>query len=222
MTDKEAALLHLLVEGKWDVQESTCWEWNMGKAKGGYGKMSTQRDGRSVTVYASRVALRSRLGRPIVPGMQALHTCDNPPCVNPNHLYEGTPKQNTKDMISRGRRADSHIKGGLATRRLTEKQVTEIRTRVTEGAVQKRMAEEYGVSAQTISNVVNGTLYGLSGVEVPHKKRSASRKYSSETVREAKSKARSGAPLYKVEEEYGMSKGTMTRIMQGKIYPEIE
>lgn len=220
MTDKEAALLHLLTEVKWDVLENGCWEWNKGKAKGGYGKMSTQVEGRSVTVYASRVALRSKLDREIGHGMQALHTCDNPPCVNPDHLYEGTPKQNTSDMITRGRRADSHIKGGLATRKLTLEQVLEIRERVTSGAVQAKMSEEYGVSKQTISNVVNGALYGLPGA-VPHRQRAARRKFDDEVIIRAKKLASLGVKLSKIEKDFGMSAGTMSRIMSGKLYADV-
>lgn len=183
--------------------------------------MSTQVSGKSVTVYASRVALRSKLGRPITPGMQALHTCDNPPCVNPEHLYEGTPKQNTHDMISRGRRSDSHIKGGLATRKLTLEQVLEIRTRVSEGAIQASLAKEYGVSKQTISNVVNGALYNLN-TPVPHRERSAPRRFSPDIIQAAKELARTGTPLVHVEGKYGMSAGTMSRIMSGKLYADVE
>jgi hypothetical protein len=50
----------------------------------------------------NRVALEQKLGRPLLPGMQALHTCDNPPCRNPEHLYEGTQKQNIADVLARG------------------------------------------------------------------------------------------------------------------------
>lgn len=53
--------------------------------------------------YAHRFALEQALGRPLKPGMQALHRCDTSLCVREDHLYEGTAKDNTADMIARGR-----------------------------------------------------------------------------------------------------------------------
>lgn len=57
--------------------------------------------------YSSRhrVALEGRLGRPLRPGAQALHNCDNPRCVNPEHLYEGSAKDNMADRDRRGHNA---------------------------------------------------------------------------------------------------------------------
>jgi hypothetical protein len=53
--------------------------------------------------HANTIALEFKLGRPLAPGMCALHTCDNPPCCNEAHLYEGTKKQNRADAAARGR-----------------------------------------------------------------------------------------------------------------------
>lgn len=55
------------------------------------------------TVYGHRLALQESLGRPIRAGYSALHRCDNPPCVNPAHLYEGTQADNVRDAVARGR-----------------------------------------------------------------------------------------------------------------------
>jgi hypothetical protein len=53
--------------------------------------------------YAHRHALALKLGRPIGDGLMALHTCDNPSCVLPDHLYEGTARDNSRDMVARDR-----------------------------------------------------------------------------------------------------------------------
>ncbi len=52
---------------------------------------------------AHRFALEEKLGRPIKPGMEALHHCDNPPCIEPSHLFEGTQADNMHDMLAKGR-----------------------------------------------------------------------------------------------------------------------
>ena len=76
-----------------------CLEWVRAKNQNGYGRLQW---GRNIEV-ASRAALAIKLGRPIAPGMWALHTCDNPPCIRPEHLFEGTPKENADDMTDKQR-----------------------------------------------------------------------------------------------------------------------
>lgn len=63
--------------------------------------------GRNYMVYAHRAAYESEYG-PIPPGMVVRHKCDNPPCVNPEHLEVGTQADNAKDMSVRGRVRNQH------------------------------------------------------------------------------------------------------------------
>lgn len=58
---------------------------------------------------ANRVALERKLGRPIRPGYWALHRCDRPACINPEHLYEGTRADNTRDREERNPRSWEHL-----------------------------------------------------------------------------------------------------------------
>lgn len=76
-----------------------CWPWTGGSDE--HGRGTFRLDGR--VRNAPAVALELALGRVLQPGMSALHTCDNPPCCNPAHLYEGTQQQNIADMVARGR-----------------------------------------------------------------------------------------------------------------------
>lgn len=79
--------------------ESNCWLWTGCRTAKGYGRFSLNGRG----VRAHRVAFAMNSGRLVLPTGHVLHRCDNPPCVNPSHLFEGTPKINTADMIERGR-----------------------------------------------------------------------------------------------------------------------
>lgn len=78
--------------------DSGCWEWQGARNHtGGYGV--TCRDGKNI--MAHRASWELHRG-PVPPGLFVLHHCDNPPCVNPDHLYVGTKSDNGKDAFNRG------------------------------------------------------------------------------------------------------------------------
>lgn len=81
-----------------------CIEYPGTRNKDGYGVLPKSKYG---TRLAHRVALGDKLGRAVPAGMDARHTCDNPPCVNPEHLLEGTRQDNVNDAVERGR-----VRGG--------------------------------------------------------------------------------------------------------------
>lgn len=94
-----------------------CWEWHGARLRKGEPSYGTLRNGMSNTrLYAHRFALELELGRPLGPGEQALHACDNPPCVNPSHLRSGDQLQNIADAVERDRlRKERCRKGHLRT-----------------------------------------------------------------------------------------------------------
>jgi HNH endonuclease len=87
----------------WTLTESGCWEWNGNRHRNGYGMFDAKNLG-YVHAKAHRVVYEHRVG-PIPDGLELRHTCDNPPCVNPEHLLPGTHAENMADMVERGRHA---------------------------------------------------------------------------------------------------------------------
>lgn len=95
------------------IRESGCWEWT-GSLSSGYGQVTYQ--GRHCRVH--RLVYSQAIGE-IKHGFMVLHHCDNKLCVNPEHLYQGTCKDNVADMHKRGRwshpwRARTHCSKGHA------------------------------------------------------------------------------------------------------------
>lgn len=80
--------------------EDECWEWQAARNAKGYGRLTS---GRGVNLKAHRVAFALSNGGVVSDDAHVLHHCDNPPCCNPSHLFVGSAKDNTADMIAKGR-----------------------------------------------------------------------------------------------------------------------
>lgn len=118
-----------------------CWLWTASVFKNGYGQA-----GRGTNQYAHRLAYR--LARGLIPkGASVLHRCDQRSCVNPDHLFLGTPTENMLDMTVKGRRARGNTHG---RRRLSAEQVRDIRAKLAAGAGQSALAREHGVTRLNI------------------------------------------------------------------------
>lgn len=137
-----------------------CWQWTANKHWSGYGRILTgsRIDGSRRYVGAHRVAWE--LFRGAIPeGLCVCHHCDNPSCVNPDHLFLGTLADNCKDRSQKGRNAVAlGERNGNA--KLSRDQVQEIRRRYSDrGVTQKQLGREFGVSRVQIGKIVNGKLW---------------------------------------------------------------
>jgi hypothetical protein len=136
--------------------EGECLIWTGAKNQGGYG-LVTYGDR---CIAAHRRAWEIANGREIPPGLIAMHSCDNPPCVNPNHISVGTQVDNMRDCARKGRRGPMFLEGSKGEdhplARLTESDVLSIRERVASGERSGHVAREFSVSRSTISSIVIG------------------------------------------------------------------
>lgn len=128
--------------------DTPCWEWNGYRDRHGYGQLQS---GGGVVKYANRVAAEVWIG-PIPEGHSVCHRCDNPPCINPDHLFYGPQAANVADMLfkrreSNGERNPQH--------KITDLEVQELRARYAAGGItQKQLARDYGISKAQVGRII--------------------------------------------------------------------
>lgn len=132
-----------------------CWEWTGAKERK-YGRFYlTSR----IHLLAHRISWEIAHGE-ISDTLCVLHKCDNPSCINPDHLFLGTKGDNNRDRASKGRTARSHQhlyspKGERHPgHKMTEAAVRELRTLYSNGASQSQLAEQFGIRQCTVSQIV--------------------------------------------------------------------
>ncbi|MCU0521433.1 MAG: HNH endonuclease [Anaerolineae bacterium] len=129
-----------------------CWLWAGAKMKDGYGNFKAN----GKYVRAHRFAYEHFNG-PIQPGMEVCHSCDNPLCVNPKHLFQATHTDNMRDCISKSRHRHGERHSGA---KLNADSVRTIRSWYAdsingERPTLKYVADIFGVCQQTVLNVIN-------------------------------------------------------------------
>lgn len=130
----------------------TCWEWSGSRDQHGYGRL--YRGGSSGHIKAHRASYEIHHG-PIPEGMAVRHDCDNPPCVNPHHLRLGTLRENTRDMLARGRH--NAVTGAANGKtRIPDAAVVAIREAAAAGATYAELAARFNVRAKYAQAIVLG------------------------------------------------------------------
>ena len=134
---------------KWlENPQTGCWEWRLARNDCGYGVMKVGYK----MMKAHRVSYALTHGR-FDNDFFVCHDCDNPGCVNPHHLFLGTPADNSADMKAKGRQARGTTHGNS---KLTEADIPAIMAQHATGADLRSIALDFGVSKSTIHNVTRG------------------------------------------------------------------
>jgi len=136
---------------RYKVDSNGCWVWTHGRFQFGHGRIKIL----GCDLKAHRISWELHNG-PIPEGLFVLHSCDNPPCINPEHLFLGTQQDNIDDMRAKGRQPNTKGKANGAAR-LSEEQVMQIKTLLREGFyTHEEIGAGFEVNRATISQIARG------------------------------------------------------------------
>lgn len=141
----------------WNYVQKTdsCWLWTGAQTWGGYGVIqSGSRKGKIVRAHRLSYVMHKGEFDEV---LSVCHTCDNPPCVNPDHLFLGTRSDNMQDCSAKGRTRGNNYRGeDHHQAKLNDESVVWIRTAYAKGGTSlNQLAREFGVSKRSILNIVH-------------------------------------------------------------------
>lgn len=215
---KESAIKRMVkYTNKTEINE--CWEWQSTCNKRNYAMLSI--GGRSgLYARASRIAYYLNFG-PFNEDLLVCHSCDNPKCVNPNHLFLGTHKDNTNDMYRKGRESlpptfygENHSRSTLK-----EQEVIEIYNSSCEAKI---LASTYNVSKKTIYEIWKGTTWKHLNLQPKNLKPvvpTPKRRLTEEQVRYIRS---SKKPNKTLANEFNYDASSVGKIKKFKLYQHVQ
>ncbi len=124
--------------------------WVAGTSQDGYGRIYF--DGKQCEAH--RISYELFIG-PVPEDMNVLHECDNPPCINPSHLFSGSTQDNVEDMDNKGRRRND-VGSANPRSKLSESDIPGVRKLLAAGNTQQSIADQLGVSQGAISLINSG------------------------------------------------------------------
>ena len=128
-----------------------CWIWLAGENPKGYGIFTLSEHGKKETIYAHRYSWQIKYGRKLPTVVLVCHKCDNPRCVNPDHMFIGNASDNIEDMCNKNRQSRGEQ---INTCKLSEEKVKQIRAAHTRGISVKDLSALYQVSTANIYCII--------------------------------------------------------------------
>ncbi|WP_217924431.1 HNH endonuclease [Miltoncostaea oceani] len=180
-----------------------CWLWTGTRHQKGYGLVYFRRAGKLTSATSSRVAFALTAGLVELPGRNepVCHSCDNPPCCNPAHLWLGTPAENSADAVNKGRMAQ----------KLTVEQVREI---ALSGDSAAEIAAHFGITESMVGKIQLGRTWkhvtaALARAPIPPHRAA---RLTPDQVRAIRGSEESSRDL---QTRFGVSQATISRVRSG-------
>jgi hypothetical protein len=133
------------------IDANGCWNWLGSKTKEGYGTVAY----RGRAKKATRMSWVMTYGE-IPDDLLVCHKCDNPSCINPQHFFLGTDKDNTHDSIAKGRKPGFPVGQDRPQSKLNDEKVKMIKILIQNGVSVRKIARDYGMGATTIRHIKTG------------------------------------------------------------------
>lgn len=139
------------IRSRMTIVDNGCWIWNGHLDRDGYGQANSRLGTLS---KAHRLAFHIFKGSITCDVVR--HTCDNPPCCNPDHLIQGSFRDNLNDAVERGR-IDLKAKSDHANTytRIPQATVDKVLELAKKGELRRIIAQQFGISRQTVDNIIN-------------------------------------------------------------------
>lgn len=178
-------------------------------------QLSTDRDGYGICAEiipsihrAHRLSYAVFVG-PIPDHKYVLHSCDNPGCVNPEHLFIGNAQINAKDRVAKGR----YVGENSSTAKFSDATVVEVITMYNQGATYPEIMNKTGVSRRHVSSILSGRVRSSVGVEVIHRPRV---KYDQAVIDHIREMRSQGHSTLSISLTTGVSRAQVSNILGGR------
>ena len=189
--------------------QGKCWPWTGGKNQDGYGRFNVPKPGGGYSnTQATRVMVFLTRGA-FNKDLLVRHTCDNPPCVNPEHLLLGTRLDNAKDMTDRQRQARGELHPKTT---FTEHIVMEIRRRALGGEYYTSIARDMGLNLNTVVGIAKGRTWK----HVPGDVVTEARRLDPTEVAEARRRVARGESIRAVAVDMGIKYPSLVTAVRGR------
>ena len=183
-----------------------CWLWTGAKGKRGYGSFKAER-----VMSAHRFAFLEYC-QEIPSGMFVCHRCDNPSCVNPDHLFFFIHADNMRDMDAKGRRP---VGDSCASSKLTDAEVKQVLEMAIRRVPQEEIAKAFGISRSHVAGIKAGSKRRMvAGTRDP------SRKLTRDAVEQIRARAVGGESRASLAAEFGISSAHVSKIRLGRAWPD--
>ena len=203
------------IEDQGVLNENGCWEWPGAKGSGGYPTTSIKNKG----IKLSRFVWETYRGK-IPEGKYVCHKCDNPGCVNPDHLFLGTQQENIHDMLSKGRGQD-----GLRRPKLNPRKVIKMKEMFVEGCSYKSLSRQFGVQVRVVREIIVEQRWKGTGPDVSHlvaRRSVAHLKMTNEKAQEVRQLLSLGVKPKELPQMFGVSLTTIYEIRKGRSWKGVK